>query len=153
MAVATPDSTLNAIRQKVRRLTASSSESALTTANIDQYINTFYQQDFSYSIKLDQLRSVYSFYTAPNIDRYPLNVNFNQGIRSPAYCDGIEMSFFKDRQQFYNMWPKFPTLSYPFTGDGVTTSFSFTVSTVPFFSQAVSIGGIDTNGNAVLIGS
>lgn len=146
------DSTLNAIRLKVRRLTASSGGSSLTTNDIDQYINTFYSQDFPYAIKLDQMRSVYSFYTSPNVDRYPLNVNFNQGIRSPAYCDGIEMSFFKDRQQFYNMWPKFPTLSFPITGDGTTQVFTFTCPTVPFFSQAVSLGGSDINGNPIRVG-
>lgn len=151
-AVVQADSTVAAIRQKVRRLTASPSESSLTTADIDKYINTFYNQDFPYAIKLDQMRSVYSFYTQPYVDRYPLNVNYNQGIRSPAYCDGIEMSFFKDRQQFYNMWPKFPTLSYPFTGDGVTQSFSFSASATPFFSQAVTIGGLDVNGSPIRIG-
>lgn len=103
------DSTLAAIVKKVRRLTASSSESALPTADIEQYINTFYNQDFPYAIKLDQLRSVYSFYTSPNVDRYPLDVNYNQGIRAPVYFEGITGYFFKDRNAFFNMWPRWPT--------------------------------------------
>jgi hypothetical protein len=151
-AVVQADSTMNAIRQKVRRLTASSGNSSLTTNDIDAYVNTFYSQDFAYAIKLDQLRSVYSFFTSPYVDRYPLNVNYNQGIRNPAYCDGIEMNFFKDRQQFYNMWPKFPTLSYPITGDGTTQAFTFTCSTVPFYSYTVTLGGTDTNGNPIRVG-
>lgn len=148
--VSPADSTLAYIRKKVRRLTASASESALSTADLDQYINNFYSQDFPYGIKLDQLRSVYTFYTAPNIDRYPLDVNYNQGVRSPVYVDGIAGSFFKDRQQFFNMWPRWPTLFQPVSGDGVTTVFNFTLPG-PFLSEMVTVGGVDTAGNAIQI--
>lgn len=107
--IPTVNNSLTAIRTKVRRITASPGESTLPTEVLDDYINTFYSNDFPYAIKLDQMRSVYTFYTEPYIDQYPLDVNFNQGIRSPAYVDGINATFFKDRQQFYNMFPKFFT--------------------------------------------
>lgn len=103
------DSTVIAIRKKVRRLTASASESALSTADIDNYINVFYSQDFPYAIKIDQMRSVYTFFTTPYVDRYPIDVNYNQGLRDPVYVDGLQGSLFKDRQQFYNIWPRWPT--------------------------------------------
>ncbi len=114
--VSPADSTLTAIRKKVRRLTASSSESALTTVAIDEYINTFYSQDFPYAIKTDQMRSVYTFYTSPNIDKYPLNVNYNQGVRDPIYFEGVQGSFFKDRDSFFKMWPRWPTKFTQSTG-------------------------------------
>jgi len=103
------DSTLAFIKKKVRRLTASASNSSLTESDLEQYINNFYSQDFPYGIKMDQMRSVYTFYTTPYIDRYPLDVNYNQGVRAPFYVDGIQGNFFKDREQFYNMWPRWPT--------------------------------------------
>ena len=81
--MAQADSTLTAIRKKVRRLTASSSQSALSDDDIDQQINTYYSQDFAYSVKIDQMRNVYTFFTQPNVDRYPLDVNYNQGVRAP----------------------------------------------------------------------
>jgi hypothetical protein len=146
------DSTMNAIRLKVRRLTASSGSTSLTNSDIDMYVNTFYSQDFAYAIKIDQMRSVYSFFTAPYVPEYPANVNYNMGFRAPAYCDGISMSFFKDRQQFYNMWPKFPTRSFPITGDGITQSFNFTIGTIPFLTNEVSLGGTDVSGNAIRVG-
>ena len=62
-AVTANVSTVTAMREKVRRLTASPDESQLSTADIDKYINTFYDQDFPYAIKLDQLRVVYEFFT------------------------------------------------------------------------------------------
>lgn len=144
------DSTLAAIRKKVRRLTSSSSESALTTDDLDQYINTFYNNDFPYAIKLDQMRSVYTFYTRPNIDRYPLDVNYNQGVRAPVYVEGIQGQFFKDRQQFFNMWPRWPTKFQPIAGDGITQSFSFTIPG-PFLSQEVVLGGVDVSGSAISV--
>lgn len=151
MTLATPDSTLTAIRQKVRRLTASPSEQSLTTATIDQAINTFYTQDFPYAIKLDQMRDVYTFFTVPNVDRYPLNVNYNQGIRSPVYFEGIKGMYFKDRDQFFNMWPRWPTQSTPFSGDGITQLFNFTVESIPFLSESFVLGGSDTSGNPIRV--
>lgn len=148
--VAQADSTLTAIRKKVRRLTASSSESALSTDDLDTYINTFYSQDFAYGIKIDQMKSVYTFFTRPYIDRYPLDVNFNQGVRAPVYVEGIQGSFFKDRQQFYSLWPRFPTKFQPIAGDGVTTIFTFTIPG-PFLSKEVVLGGVDTNGDAISV--
>jgi len=111
--VAPSQSTYAQIEQKVRRLTASSSESSLSAADIAQYINDVYSTDFPYGIKLDQMRSVYTFYTRPNIGRYPLDVNYNQGVRAPMYVEGIQGTFFKDRNQFYNMWPRWPTKFQP----------------------------------------
>jgi len=149
-AVTAQDSTVEAMRTKIRRLTASSSESALTTATIDKAINTFVLQDFPYAIKLDQMRSVYTFFTRPYVDRYPIDVNYNQGLRAPMYVEGIEGSFFKDRQQFYRMWPRWPTKHQPISGDGITTNFSFTIPG-PFLSKEVVIGGIDVNGDAISV--
>ena len=151
MTLVQPDSTLTAIRLKVRRLTASPSEQTLSTATIDQAINTFYQQDFPYAIKLDQLRSVYTFFTTPNVDTYSLNVNFNQGIRDPVYFEGIQGNLFKDRQQFFNMWPRWPTQSQPFTGDGGTQSFTFTVGSTPFLAGSFTLGCTDTNGLPITV--
>lgn len=151
MSLSQPDSTLTAIRQKIRRLIASPSEQSLTTDTIDQAINTFYSQDFPYAIKLDQMRSVHTFYTEPNVDTYSLNVNYNMGIRDPVYFEGIKGMYFKDRDQFYYMWPRWPSRSQPFTGDGITQSYNFTVETVPFLAGEFTLGCVDTIGNTIII--
>src|SRR5258708_1517194 len=155
MTIAPPDSTINAIRLKIRRLIASPSEQQITTDTIDQAINIFYQNDFAYAIKLDQMRSVYTFYTSPYQSQYPLNVNFNQGIRAPIYVDGIQGYFFKDRSEFFKMWPRWPTLSKPFVGDGTSntsnTKPSFTCGTVPFLPNNVTFGGMSVGGTAIRV--
>lgn len=104
------NTTLGYIKTKIRRLTATASTSALSDADLETYINNFYNNDFPYAIKLDQMRSVYTFFTEPNIDRYPLDVNYNQGMRAPIYVDGVQGFFYKDRQEFYNVFPRWPTL-------------------------------------------
>ncbi len=109
--VSPANNTLTAIRTRIRRITASPGESTLPTRLIDEYINNFYSNDFPYGIKIDQMRDVYSFYTTPYVDRYPLDVNYNQGVREPFYVDGIQGTFFKDRTQFFRMWPELPTYS------------------------------------------
>jgi hypothetical protein len=149
-AVSPGDSTIVFIRKKIRRLTSSASESALSTSQIDEYINNFYASDFPYGIKLDQMRSVYTFFTEPYRDRYPLDVNFNQGVRGPVYVEGILGTLFKDRQQFLNLWPRWPTLFHPISGDGNETKFTFTIP-APFLSKEVVLGGVDKNGNPISV--
>lgn len=150
MTVPQADSTLVAIRKKVRRLTNSPGQSALTDNDLDQYVNTFYNQDFPYAIKLDVMRDVYTFYTTPYIDTYPLDVNYTQGVRAPLYVDGIQGGFYKDRVQFYNLWPRIATTFQPISGDGTTQAFTFTVQG-PFLRNEVMLGGTDTNGNAITV--
>lgn len=149
-AVAPGNSTVAYIRSKIRKLTTSPSENQLPTAVIDEYINNFYANDFAYGIKMDQMRDVYTFYTQPYIDRYPLDVNYNQGVRSPVYVDGIQGTLLKDRQQFFAVWPKFPTKLQPAAGDGITTIFNFVVQG-PFLSGEVTLGTVSTTGSPISI--
>ncbi len=103
------DSTYTFIETKVRRLTASASQSALSSSDIQRAVNTFYNNDFPYAIKIDQQRSVYKFLTIPNVDRYPVDVNMYQGFRAPLYFEGIQGNFFKNRDQLFNLYPRYPT--------------------------------------------
>jgi hypothetical protein len=114
------NSTYAQIEQNIRELTASASEASLSTAYIQQRVNTFYNSDFPYAIKVDQMRSVYTFYTQPYIDRYPIDVNNIQGVRSPLYVDGIGGFFYKDRDEFYRMFPRWPTLFNQFGATSAT---------------------------------
>src|SRR5271169_5714390 len=160
-SVVQANNTYSYIEQKVRRLTASASEASLPSATIQDYVNRFYSEDFPYAIKIDQQRSVYKFLTIPNVDRYPVDVNNLQGFRAPVYFEGIQGNFFKNRDQLFNLYPRYPTQFQPIGGDGVTTSFTFTLfgnNQNPFpqnnfgiLSTQLVIGGIDKNGNPIRI--
>jgi hypothetical protein len=138
------------IRTLVRELTASPGENQLKTSYIDSTLNTFMVSDFPYAIKIDQMRSVYEFFTVPYQDRYPLDVNFDQSVRDPVYVDGIQGSFLKDRREFFNVWPKWPTKFSPIAGNGVTTTFTFTIPG-PFLAGEVTLGGTDVSGNPIAV--
>lgn len=160
-AVLPSNNTYTYIEKKVRRLTASASEASLASADIQEAVNRFYSDDFPYAIKIDQQRSVYKFLTIPNVDRYPVDVNNLQGFRAPVYFEGVQGNFFKNRDQLYNLYPRYPTQFQPVGGDGVTTSFSFTLfgnNVNPFpqpnfgiLSTQLVIGGIDVNGNPIRV--
>lgn len=160
-AVLQSSSTYTTIEKKVRRLTASASEAALSSADIQTAVNRFYSNDFPYAIKIDQQRSVYKFLTIPNVDRYPVDVNNLQGFRAPVYFEGIQGNFFKNRDQLYNLYPRYPTQFQPDSGDGIKTHFTFTLfgNNVNPFPQAnfgilstqLVIGGIDVNGDPIRI--
>ncbi len=149
-AVLPAQNTYAQIEKLIRRLTASSSESSLKSADIQEQTNAFYSQDFPYAIKLDQMRSVYTFYTRPYIDRYPLDVNYNQGVRAPMYVEGIQGSFFKDRNEFFNMWPRWPSKFQPASGNGSIQQFNFTIPG-PFLSKEVTLGIADISGSEIVI--
>ena len=96
------------------------------------------------------MRSVYTFYTQPYIDKYPLDVNYAQGVRGPVYFEGIQGNLLKDRQQFYNVWPKFPTRLQPAAGNGMTVIFNFIVPG-PFIRDTVTLGTVSTTGAPITI--
>lgn len=160
-SVAAAPTTYAYLEQTIRRLTASASQASLTSSEIQQQVNIFYSTYFPNAIKTDQQRVVYKFLTIPNVDRYPVDVNYYQGFRAPIYFEGIPGNFFKNRDQLFNLYPRYPTQFQPVGGDGVTTSFTFSLfanSANPFpqpnfgiLSTQLIIGGIDKNGNPIRI--
>ena len=64
------NSTLAAIQEKVRKLTRSPSEALLTTADLNEQINTFLQYDFPEHVRLWKNKVTFTFYTQPNVDIY-----------------------------------------------------------------------------------
>ena len=145
-AVVQANTTLAAIRQEAREYIGISAQSLLPDAVLDQEINYFYTANIPESIKLDQLRAVYTFYTLPYVDRYPIDVNQYQSFREPVFIDGLRASFYKDRLQFYAWWPNVRTYLQPAMGDGVTTTFSFFVRSVPVVATTFMASATDVTG-------
>lgn len=166
------DSTLGAIRTKVRRLTRSLSESQLSTSQIDEYINTFVLYDFPEHLRLFNLRETFSFYTEPYVDQYgdstvstdPL-FEFSQryiSVHSPVYIAGFQAWFCESRDQFFGVYPLTNSIaSIGTTGDGVTTTFTGVVNasqgTTVTQQQAVLLrnnvlfDSVDANGNGLAL--
>lgn len=156
------DSTLNAVRIKMRRLTRSPSANQLSDTAIDEYVNTFIQYDFPEHLRLFTLRETLTFYTEPNVDTYgsnavpndPLN-NFENryiSVHEPVFVAGYRSSFTQSRDQFYNMYPLTNSISsIGVTGDGVTTIFNGTISAIPFLQNNVTFTSVDSSGDGLAL--
>lgn len=141
-----PDSTLQAIRVKVRRLTRNMSENQLSTTEIDNYINTFVVYDFPEHLRTFNLRRQFNFYCNPYQDVYPTDTasfgdpvsnptilnnplyNFQNKyitVHPPVYVAGFYSFFTQSREQFYGIYPFVNSIaSIGPTGNGVQTQFS-----------------------------
>ena len=156
-------STLQQIRVKVRRLTRSLSESQITNAEIDQYVNTFVLYDFPEHLRMQALRTTFSFYLSPNVDEYETNTsvttdplyNFKNkyiSIHTPIYIAGYLSMFSQSREQFFSIYPKVNSISSIGTaGDGVTVSYSGTLAAVPVLRGQVQFSSVDINGDGLSV--
>lgn len=144
------NTTLEGIRTEVREYVGISSNSILPESVIDQEINYFYTANIPESIKLDQLRTVYVFYTLPYCDRYPVNTNQYQSFRAPLLIDGIPSQYFKDRGVFYSYYPNVRTYLQPAIGDGVETTFDFTLGAMPIVRTTFMASCPDIYGNQLI---
>jgi hypothetical protein len=166
-----PNSTLQAIQNKVRRLTRSPTEAQLSTADLNDYINTFVFYDFPEHLRLFDLRDTFTFYTQPNIDTYsttttnPLDPLFNFKnkyitVHEPAYIAGYPALFSQSREQFFGIYPMVNSIaSIGTVGDGVTTQFTGTVNNAnapfpnitntPILQNQVLFSSIDVNNGAL----
>ena len=130
------NSTLAAIRQKIRFLTKSPSQALLTDAAIDEYVNTFVLYDFPEHLRLFDLHSTFSFYCEPNVDTYLTDTSMPVGnplydfrnkyitVNPPVYIAGYQSGYFQSREQFFNQWPKTRSIQQQGAGDNVNNIFS-----------------------------
>lgn len=145
-----PASNLQAIETKVRRLTRNMSESQLSTAEIDNYINTFILYDFPEHIRTFNFRTTFNFWANPYQDVYPTDTasfgdpvanptiennplyNFQNTyltVHPPVYIAGYQSFYTQSREQFYGVYPLTNSIaSIGPSGDGATLSFTGVVN-------------------------
>ena len=146
-----PDSTLQAIENKVRRMTRSPSTAQLTTTDLENYINTFVIYDFPEHLRTFNLRTTFTFYTNPYQDEYFTDkasfgdVNTNPTIQynplynfqnnyltvhPPLYIAGYQCFYTQSREEFFGIYPKVNFIQFTGqSGDGVTTAFTGVINT------------------------
>lgn len=158
-----PDSTLatlSNIRTKIRRLTRSPSSAQLSDALIDEYVNTFVLYDFPEHLRLFNLREVFTWYCSPYIDTYETNntaagnpfENFKNryiSVHPPCYVAGYQALFTQSREQLFSIYPKINQINQIGTGDGSTTVFTGTLSSIPVLANQVLFSSIDSSDNGL----
>ena len=168
------DSTLQAIKNKVRRITRRLSEAQLTDAQLTQYINTYVLYDFPETLRLFNLKTTFSFYTLPFVDTYsttnsafpnnPLYNFTNKYITTdtPVYIAGYSAMFSQSREQFYGIYPIVNNISsIGLTGNGTQTSFTGVINSqqanvpanstqiISLLQNEVLFSSVDSNGNGL----
>lgn len=144
MTMAAPNSTLQAIQTKVRRLTRSPSLAQLSDSDLNNYINTFIVYDFPEHLRLFNLRTTFTFICNPFQDVYPTDTasfvgvttnplydfqNNYLSIADPIYIAGYQSFFTQSREQMFAIYPNTNNIAQiASTGDGVTTQFTGTVT-------------------------
>jgi hypothetical protein len=171
------DSSLQAIRNKVRLLTRSPSTAQLTDAALDEYVNTFIAYDFPEHLRTFKLRTQFTFFTSPGQDTYNTDTisfagainnplydfqNIYLTVHDPVYIAGFPAFFSQSREQFFGIYPMINSIASIGTpGDGITTTFTGVVNSqqalIPAgFNQLIGLlqnqvlfDSIDSNGQGL----
>jgi hypothetical protein len=152
------NSTLTAIRTKVRRLTRNPSPAQISDDEINEYVNTFVLYDFPEHLRLFSLRKVFTFYTEPYTEEYDsanpapeLNDFENKYItvHEPVFIDGTRVQLYQDRDRFYSVYPRTNSRVTIATGDGITTDFSGTLDNAPIVKNNVLFSAIDSDNQSL----
>ena len=146
-----PDSTLSTLKQiriKVRRITKSPSNSQVTDAQIDDYVNSFVLYDLPSSLKLSDLNTTLTFYTDKHVETYSTNTvdatdplyNFNNRfsvMHAPVYIEGTESLLVLTEQEARGIYPQTQCRLDIGTGNGVVADFVGTVDNIPIKKGSV----------------
>ncbi len=167
-------STLSSIRTKVRRLTGRPSPQQITDAQIDDYVNIFYQYDFPEHLRVFSNNGTFTFLTEANVDQYnmlavdpsiptfnELVVEFDGGnesaanvyynLQPPVYIAGYQSSYSQSREQFFRTYPSLGDILTTVTGDGTVGPYTFTLSNIPVLQNSITLGTIDSTGSTVKV--
>lgn len=140
------DSTLEQIKKKVRRLTGNPSPNQLSDSDLEEYIDTFYEQDFPSHLKIWNLHDKLEFFTIANEDRYDFDTDLYHAVVPPVYIDGYQSFYSQSREEFFRIYPKLITEQTAATGTGAAGPYTFTLSSVPVLKRQVTVSAVDTAG-------
>jgi hypothetical protein len=142
-------STLAQIKKKVRRLTASPSTNQLSNADLEEYIDTFYEQDFPSALKIWNLHSNLEFFTIPNEDRYSFDTDKYQAVLPPVYIDGYQSFYSQSQDEFFKIYPRLSTEQNAGAGDGSAGPYTFTLTSVPVLKRQVTVSATASDGSTL----
>jgi hypothetical protein len=159
-----PPTTLETIQTKVRKLTRSPSVAQLSTADLNDYINTFIAYDFPDHIRLFDTKTTFSFYCEPYQDVYLTDTSITPttnplydfqnkyiSIDTPLYIAGYESYLSQSREEFFNQYPLFNNIQTVATGNGVLLTFTGTLNDIPVLRNEVTFSSVDINNNGLAL--
>jgi len=123
--------TLSDIQQAIRQVTGRFSPSDISNADLKKRINQYYTLIFPAEVKLEQKHVFYEFTTTVNQTVYPLPLTTYTNFEPPALCNDFAMFWYQDPMKFkYDTMQQY-TFGTPWVGDGITDTFTTTVTGFP----------------------
>lgn len=134
--------TLAEIRKKVRQVSGRLSTNEMTTNQVDDYINKYYQFTFPAEVKLERKHTYYEFDTVANTHIYTLpndpdnvstpTVPAFTNFEPPATLDGLSLLWYQEPAPFLNNNPQDQVQrDNSNTGNAVITNFTVTATPTP----------------------
>lgn len=129
--------TLADIRFKVRQVTGRLSPQEMTTNELDDRINKYYQFTFPAEVKLERQHTFFDFLTTANQATYDFEAvtapEVFTNIEPPATIDNLYLIYYQDPGRFNEENPFQVNRRTPWTGNGVIESFDTMVIGFPIF--------------------
>jgi len=167
-------STLSAIRTKVRRLTGRPSSQQITNAQIDEYINTFYQYDFPEHLRVFSNKGNFVFMTEANVDTYnmlsanPSSPDYNDlivqfdgeprqaqdlyyNLQPPCYIAGYQSFYSQNQEQFFRTYPALADINTSLSGNGTPGPYTITLPNTPILQNSVTVGAVDNTDSTIKV--
>ena len=141
---------LSDIRAKVRAITGRPSPDQISDSDLNTYINNYYAFTMPFELKEQIMNAPIKFITIPGVDFYSFPTGYFTD--SPmAYADGFPLTFYEDRDIFYQDWPQQYAINNLATGDGIANSFSGSLQKPPIIMGSLFIASDDSAGNYQVI--
>lgn len=146
---------LSDIRRKVRQVTGRLSSNELSTNQVDEYINNYYQFTFPAEVKLERQHTYFEFNTVADQQTYTYPSTFTN-FEAPVFVNLMPILFYQDPNIYFSENLEQITMVTPWSGDGTTTLFTTTVQSFPILPGTVIVTDntetFTDNGSGVLTG-
>lgn len=127
---------LSDIRRKTRQVSGRLSSNELSTNQLDEYINNYYQFTFPAEVKLERQHTYYEFNTVADQQTYTYPSTFTN-FEAPLFVNLIPILFYQDPNVYFAENPEQITMVTPWSGDGTTILFTTTVQSFPILPGTV----------------
>tara|TARA_R110000868_G_scaffold300583_2_gene561004 strand:- start:4252 stop:5157 length:906 start_codon:yes stop_codon:yes gene_type:complete len=128
---------LSEIRTKARQVSGRLSVSELSNAQIDEYINKYFQFEFPAEVKLNRNLTLHEFNTTANVQEYDFPADYTNFVPA-ATLDRREISFYQSPDDYDLSNPENVSRFTTWTGDGLTVSFASTyTNNIPIIPGSV----------------
>ena len=115
------------IRTKTRQVSGRLSTSDFNNNQLDDYINKYFQFEFPAEVKLNRNFSFYEFNTTKDTRDYEFPSNYTNFVPE-ATINRQNLIFYQDSDKYFSENPDNYQRRSQWTGDGVVTGFSATLS-------------------------